>query len=1288
MTIGCYYPEYHYIAVSFLPEISMAATIKRNLSRVRGLNPGSRVTSFALLAFPGAKKGPSLISLRRDRRGVRRTLLSPIRRQGLIFLNVWQAVTTVWSLGLGKFSRCIAAPRAIGHQRVKPSALRLGVLAFWMGCSLISVAPHSALADVPPGSIPATAFWWANVVAYDSLGAAEAAVIASYAGQQGTIEFDHSTKDIGSPYWQYFWYRLYYYGVYVGTSPFIQLRGQCPSGTWLDVDGDACVTTRTWAKNLGSPSFCPTGDPINQGIGNHFQIEVDYTHVGATQLEFHRTYNSDAAAISTMAPHWRGSYDRSITEYTAGPDNGIAYAVRQNGKVYSFTLSNSVWLSDADIPDKLTQLTDASGTTTGWRYTTADDAVETYDAAGKLFSITSRNGLTQTLTYSDGTTGPNGGYVLDGAGNPTTMTLAAELLIRVTGPFGRQLAFGYDSTSRIVKMTDPAGGTYLYAYDANNNLVSVTYPDGKSRQYLYNEPAYTSGADLPHALTGLIDENGIRYATWNYDAQGQAISSEHANGVDKYTLAYTTDSSGNPVSTVVTDPLGTARTYGFTTVLGVVKNTSLTQACGSCGGSSAATTYDANGNIASRTDFNGNQTVYGYDLTRNLETSRTEASGTPLARTITTQWDPNFRLPDQIGEPGRTTTFTYDTQGNVLTRTVTDSVTGQSRTWTYTYTAQGLLASVDGPRIDVSDLTTYSYDAQGNLSAVTNALNQATQITAYDPNGRPLTVQDPNGLVTTLAYDPRGRLISRTVGNETTTYAYDGVGDLTQVTLPDGSTIAYTYDPAHRLTDIADSLGDHLHYTLDAMGNRTKEDAYDPANALAQTRSRVYDALNHLVQEIGAQNQVTAYSYDANGNRTAITDPLSHTTARAFDALNRLIQVTDPAGGVTAYGYDNLDRLTGVTDPRHLVTSYSYDGLNDLTRTVSPDSGTTNRTYDSAGNLKTATDARGITASYSYDALNRVTGIAYSDGSQIAFQYDQGPNAVGRLSAMSDPSGSTVWHYDAQGQVSAKTQTVGTLTETLQYAYDNAGHLAQITYPSGRVVSYSYAAGRIAAIAVDGQPLLSGISYRPFGAVAGWAWGNGSAYARSFDQDGQLTGFPLGPATRAVSYDAAGRITAIADPNPALIQSYSYDSLDRLTGFIADTTSQAYAYDADGNRTGLTIGATQYAYSYPADSNRLASVAGPVPKAYTYDPTGNITGDGTLAFAYDARGRLTQASTAGATTGFGINGLGQRVSKTAGGTPGEFVYDEGGRLIGTYDANGDPIQETVYLNALPVAVLK
>jgi RHS repeat-associated protein len=57
------------------------------------------------------------------------------------------------------------------------------------------------------------------------------------------------------------------------------------------------------------------------------------------------------------------------------------------------------------------------------------------------------------------------------------------------------------------------------------------------------------------------------------------------------------------------------------------------------------------------------------------------------------------------------------------------------------------------------------------------------------------------------------------------------------------------------------------------------------------------------------------------------------------------------------------------------------------------------------------------------------------------------------------------------------------------------------------------------------------------------------------------------------------------------------------------------------------------------------------------------------------------------TTTYAVNGLGQRVKKNNG-TDTFFAYDEAGHLIGEYDATGAPIEETVWLGDLPVAVLK
>ena len=110
----------------------------------------------------------------------------------------------------------------------------------------------------------------------------------------------------------------------------------------------------------------------------------------------------------------------------------------------------------------------------------------------------------------------------------------------------------------------------------------------------------------------------------------------------------------------------------------------------------------------------------------------------------------------------------------------------------------------------------------------------------------------------------------------------------------------------------------------------------------------------------------------------------------------------------------------------------------------------------------------------------------------------------------------------------------------------------------------------------------------------------------------------------------------------------------------------------------------------------MTSAAGPLPaKSYTYDAAGNRLGDGTsygsTLFAYSDRGRLKSVSNAGGTVSYWYNGLGQRVRKSGPAVPGgqtDFVYDEQGRLLGEYDANGKVMQETVYLDDLPVAVLK
>ena len=199
------------------------------------------------------------------------------------------------------------------------------------------------------------------------------------------------------------------------------------------------------------------------------------------------------------------------------------------------------------------------------------------------------------MAYSDGST-------------PAAIAPLPGLLIGVTDSFGRALGFRYNAASQLIAMTDPAGGVFAYAYDLAGNLAGVTYPDSKLRTYVYNEPGNTSGTSQPSALTGIIDENGARFSTYKYDATGRAIFSGLTNGANNTTLSYTSGTS-----TSVTDALGQTRTYQFSTSHGVQRVRSISSVCRDCG-LPASRTYDANGNVATRTEFNGNVTSYSFDL--------------------------------------------------------------------------------------------------------------------------------------------------------------------------------------------------------------------------------------------------------------------------------------------------------------------------------------------------------------------------------------------------------------------------------------------------------------------------------------------------------------------------------------------------------------------------------------------------------------------------------------------------------------------------------------------------
>jgi RHS repeat-associated protein len=989
------------------------------------------------------------------------------------------------------------------------------------------------------------------------------------------------------------------------------------------IDSDTAFITATilpCVKCAAPGTSTQVADPIDAGSGDYLRTETDYSSAG---LSFTRYYHSATLeGFHAMGVGWTHQY--AAQAVISGGQ--IAGLLRPNG-YHDPLISEGNGLFVASSGDGI----HAQASGSNWLVTLPDGSEELYNSTGTLIELIGGNGQVTMLSYTN------------------------NALSSVVGPFGHTLTFAYNNAGLISGITDPAGNVIAYAYDGNNNLVSVTYQDGTSRSYQYGNRFF------PNDLTGVVDESGSLVSAITYDTSGRAVGEQGPGGAGAVSIAY-----ASTISTV-TDALEGSTVFTFanpsSTTMPRLSGVSLNGLTRSYVLPSVSA--DPQLRATQLTDENGNVSNYAYDADH--LTSQTEAVGTSIARTTSYQYlSSSSTLPTLVTEALRQTSYSYYSGTSLVqTKTVIDtSVTPNvSRSWNYTYDSYGRMLTAKGPRTDVNSTTTYAYytctsGAQcGQAQTITDAVGNVTTYNSYNAYGQPLSITDPNGVVTTLTYDVRQHLLSRSTAGEVTTFAYHPTGLLETITSPDGSTLTYVYDGAHRLTEIKDGAGNSMQYTLDGMGNRIAESRVDASNTLSLALSRVYNSLNRLAEQIGSAGTAavtTTYAYDNVGNQIGINAPLNRNTSKAYDALNRLSQVTDASNGVTSFAYDANDNLLTVADPAGLTTSYQYDGFGDVLQIGSPATARSTNAYDSAGNLAATQDARGVGGTYSYDAANRPIQVAYGDQT-IAYGYDTGTNGKGRLTSASDANHAMSWAYDALGRVTAKSQSVSNVTLSTGYTYTN-GDLTALTTPSGQSIAYSYTNHQISSIAVNGTALLSGTGYEAFGPTLGWTWGNGTSEIRLHDTDGnpsQITG------AESISYsvDSAFRIVGITDAaNSALSYTYSYDSLDRLTSADTASSSLSWTYDADGNRQSQTN-------------------ASPPPSTTSF-------------FVYNNRGRLISATTSLGAINSIYNALGQRIEKASSTSQTLFYYDESGHLIGEYDGGGNLIEETVWMGDLPVATIK
>lgn len=1022
-------------------------------------------------------------------------------------------------------------------------------------------------------------------------------------------------------------------------------------------------------KGLGPPEVC-VGNPINIGNGNKFQVETDYAKTDTSPLEFKRYYNSATSVFDArLGRKWRHSYDRSIVAQSLN-GNQAATVLRQDGRQYFFTFNAALgsWHSEADVVLRLSRLADPSGNPIGWELVSPDDDRELYDASGRLLSLAGREGHLYTLTY-------------DRSGR----------LSRISDPKDRTLDIGYDDEGRIETLLGPGGISITYNYDGNDNLSDVTYPGEKQRIYLYEKPSF------PHALTGLMDENNVRFASWLYDSKGRSVASEHFNGVDAHVVDY---GSGGPnmAEVTVVDSLDAERVYTFEMLHGVPRNTGQSQPSGTgCGFATSARVHDANGNIESATDFNDVTTRRSHNG-RNLEVYRIEAQGEDDSpdeafskeRKIETDWSSKFRVPVEqrtfsCQAPETTeqpcgvamsarwklesvARYTLNERGQLAAHCEVDPEAGTSalsyvcgedhvppagvRQTLLAYCEQadvdsqnstcpilGLPKEINGPREDVSDVTSYFY-------------HPATDESGCDDGG---------------PCHRRGDLwrAVNALGQVTENLRYDRAGRLARQRATEGTLTDFEYHPRGWLARrIVRARGDGL----PDVGDATTQLDYTPTGLLEQVTQAdgdytrySYDEAHRLDDISDALGNHIVYTLDPAGNRIReeISDAgsvLRRRLAREHDVLGRMVRERDamvdaanPNGRLVAeHEYDGNANRTRTIDGLGHQTDHEYDPLNRLVESLDAltPRGNTQFGYDARDNLTRVTDPKGLVTEYVYDGLSNLRELRSPD--------------TGTTVYLSDDAGNRIQQTDARGVVT-------------QYDYDALNRLDAISYPSDPsynvTFTYDEPFPECGLAAVHGKGRLTHVidpsgttlfCYDQRGNVTGRLWNDGigdplvTQYRYSGSDRLESVTYPSG---REVEWlrDDAGRIETVrirpnaGTPWQTLVASVSYYPFGPISALdFGNGRSLTKSYDtnyaisavASSDADGLGLG-------FEVDVLGQIRVITPQPggtgdfeRRYDYDPVGRLTEvrDANQAliegYAYDATGNRLQKQTATGTESY------------------------------------------------------
>lgn len=452
------------------------------------------------------------------------------------------------------------------------------------------------------------------------------------------------------------------------------------------------------------------------------------------------------------------------------------------------------------------------------------------------------------------------------------------------------------------------------------------------------------------------------------------------------------------------------------------------------------------------------------------------------------------------------------------------------------------------------------------------------------------------------------------------------MGNVTQITNPDGSVRQIWYDDKNNVIKEMDELGKYTYYVYDATkmnlikkvqplnGTDSYTDGVSDPNLFAITQYTYQDgtyAKKLLTSIIDPENNTTTYGYNNNGDQSTITDPSGNTTTSAYNNIGWKTSVTTPRGFVTSYTYDSNGLLEKIVQNGGETTRITYDAEGRKTQEVSPNqylaandglpsahvyndsSVGTRYTYNIDGSISTVKDAENNLTSYTYDVYGNLLTETRPNGSICRYEYDI-MNRIKNEYFKDNTSASEVLlkHYEyfiLSDRRTQKTETrylTTTGTAVTTYIYDYAQRLVEQQNPDGTKSRIQYNANGTVSTTTDTNGSITSQNYDGLNNLSEqWApleISNGSTYYKytkiTYDKAGK----------KKTEITGRDKVLLNALPSSSITLTYAYYSNGKLQSITDnDGRKTAYTYDADGNTAKIEVytdltnkNTTEYIYNY------------------------------------------------------------------------------------------------------------